>query len=88
MYSLDEVLQEYIIMIFSQVSAIEPVKVKNMVDAFESDFKNYQAIGIIDGNPKYYQVMERKEAYLKRAKALYNLLEVLHETNPVLNPKA
>lgn len=48
---------------------------------YYNEMKRYEAIGIMDGNPTYYEKLADKEAYFKRIDAFHNFVKTMHETD-------
>ena len=73
-----------ITMIMKMTNACDLQFLKEVKKLYEKDYSQYEAIGIIDGNPLYYQTLKYKEALLKRITALTELVATIRKTNKTI----
>lgn len=75
-------LQIGLIMEAAKVMDLELLKSKYKEAENQSGI--YGAIGILDGNPKYYNKFDLQSICLKRTKALIDLIEIVQETQSTI----
>ncbi len=76
-----EQLSFQVSMIIKMANTIDLKFISELTEIYKKDFANYEAIGILDGNPKYFITSEYKKALRNRIIALENFIKTLHETN-------
>jgi hypothetical protein len=54
---------------------------KDELKKMQDNLSNYEAIGILDGNPLYFEKLEDKRARVERLKAIVNFIDILIKTD-------
>lgn len=75
-------VQHNIQLFFGVAAALIPSLslLENEYEKMQKNIYRYEAIGIIDGNPDYYNNLADKKARLKRLKSIIDVVNVLLET--------
>lgn len=61
---------------------------EEVVDAYAKNVREYEAIGILDGNPTYFKKLDGMRARERRARAILHLIQVSRETQKDLDAEA
>jgi hypothetical protein len=76
-----ELLGNQVQLLLTIVGAINlEVAIKDLAD-LTHELRVYEAVGIMDGNPTYFNRLEQKRARVERLQAIIRLVDVAHKTN-------
>jgi len=81
--NLDEVnFQLATIIAFAKIADFK--KLTKNYEAALKKYQNYESIGFVDGNPKYFKKLELMDIAIRRTKKILDLIAVINTTAPFL----